>query len=122
MYDGDRKSSYSDLFVLCAGSQISAIRAEADAADIEVSFFIKHTIILQSSYQLSSRNIKYLRRAVATSSNIFAVIAKSYTANNAIVNEVMDKVDIQDARHFRVENGVPVGTFSLLARGKLVRV
>lgn len=53
---------------------------------------------------------------VAARGDIFTISAKPYTANNAVVNKVMNKVDVQNPGNVRVEHGKPISTFLFLVR------
>lgn len=65
-------------------------------------------MVFQDAHLLTGLDIENLGRLVAAGGDILAVVAEANTANNALVSERVDQVDIQDALHLRVENGVPV--------------
>lgn len=73
-------------------------------------------MVFQDAHLLTSLDIENLGRLVAASGDVLAVVAKANTANNALVGERVDQVDIQNALHLRVENGIPVVTRLLVMR------
>lgn len=73
-------------------------------------------MILENTNLLTSLHVKDLGRSVATSRNILSIMTESDAAHNTFVVERVDKVDVENALHLRVEDGIPV-----LARLLVVR-
>lgn len=113
--------TYANLLVFSSGGQVSAIRTETDTPDIKIPILINR-IILQGGDKQTGSDVEDLRRAVAASGNVFTIGAKSHAADDAIVLEMVDKLDIQHARNFGIENGKPVLTLFLMGRRDLVEV
>lgn len=73
-------------------------------------------VILQHANLFARLDIKDLRRPIAASGNIFAVVAESDAADDALVGERVDKVDVEDALNLRVEDGIPIAARLLVVR------
>lgn len=73
-------------------------------------------MVLQDAHLLTSLDIENLGRLVAAGGDILAVVAEANAANDALVGERVDQVDIQDALHLRVEDGIPVVARLLVVR------
>jgi len=113
--------TYSDQLILSTSSQVSTIRTEAYTSDVQIPHRIDG-LILKNADLLTSDNVKDLSRAVATSSNIFAIMTKAYTANNALVLKGVHKIDIKHTGDFRVENCEPVRVDLLLVVRKTLKI
>lgn len=73
-------------------------------------------MVLQDAHLLTSLDIEDLGRLVAAGGDILAVVAEANAANDALVGERVNQVDIQDALHLRVEDGIPVVARLLVVR------
>lgn len=116
--------TYSNHLILSTSSEIAAIRTEANAANVQIgtTHWVHGSVVLQNANLFTTRNIVNLSRPVATSGNIFAVMAESHTANNAIVCERVDQIDIENSRDLWVKNSVPVGSVLLIVRGNCIKL
>jgi hypothetical protein len=65
-------------------------------------------VVLKNTNLLTSLHVKDLGRSVAASRNILSIVTEPHTANHTFVVERVDKVDIENALHLRVEDGIPV--------------
>ena len=80
--------TYSDLLIFGTCGQVLAIRAEADAADIQIAVLVD-VLILKCRHILASSDVENLSRTVATSGQVLAVTTETNAANHAIVGEVV---------------------------------
>lgn len=99
--------THPDQLILCTGCQESSIWTEAHASDVEIANRI-HRLVLEDADLLSGNNVENLSRSVAARRNIFAIMAESDAADNTLVLEGVDQVNVKDARHARVEDGKPI--------------
>lgn len=72
--------------------------------------------------QLASLDVENLSGAVATSGDIATISAEAYAANNTLVHESVDKVDVQNTADAGVEDGKPVLPFPLEPLVNVIRV
>jgi len=86
----------SDQLVFGSGGQISTIWTEANAPDVQISFFID-CIILKLTDFLASVDIVYLGRAIAACGNVLAILAKAHTTYDTFVQKVVKKLDIKNS-------------------------
>jgi hypothetical protein len=77
-------------------------------------------VILEHANLLTGLNIKDLSRSVATSCDIFAVMTEPHTAHDTFVVEGVDKIDVKNALHLRVEDGVPIVSGLLVVRSHVI--
>jgi hypothetical protein len=113
--------TYPNLLILGAGCEELAIGTEADAADVKVAVLV-HILVLQGGHVLTGGYIKDLSGTVATRCEIFAVTTETDAANDAIMDKMMHKLDIEHALHLWVEYGVPIGALSLLRSRQVIRI
>jgi hypothetical protein len=73
-------------------------------------------------HRASGFDVEDLGRAVATSGNITAVKTEAHAADNTLVGQVMNQIDVEDAPCPWVEDGVPVVAFPLVLRGQLLDI
>lgn len=99
--------TYSNQLILSSGGQILAVRAEADASDVEITSMVD-VLILKDTNLLARINFVDLGRSIASSGNISAVGAEPHAANNTLVLQGMNKLHINHARHRAVEDDPPV--------------
>lgn len=107
--------------VLGTGGQVPAIRAEAYAPDVEIAVFRK-AAILEMRNRVSRLNIEDLGRTIATGCNITTVKTEAHAADDTLVRQVVDEVDVEDAPCPRIEDGVPVVAFPLVLSRQLLDV
>lgn len=113
--------TYSDQLVLRSRSEVLAIRAEANAPDIQVAARVG-TVVLQDTDLLSRDDVVDLSRLVATGRHVLAVHAESDAADNAFVGQSMDQVHVQNARYRRVEDHKPIVSSLLVLRRKTLDI
>ena len=102
-----------DQFILSTGSKIPSIRAEADTANIQVSFTLNR-VILQMLNLLPGLYVKDLGTTIAPSGNISAISTEPDTAHHAVVLKGVDKVDVECSGNPRVIDGKPIGALLFL--------
>lgn len=112
--------TYTNDLVLGTSGKVSSIRAEANAADVEVAFSVGVTI-LQVADLLAGVDIEDLSRSVAASSNETTVMAEAYAADDTLVRQVMHKIHVESAWHARVKDSMPILTLALQVGWKLLR-
>lgn len=113
--------TYPNLFILGTSGKVLAIRAEADAANVQIAILID-SVILESGHVLTSGHVEDLSRAVATSRQILAVATETNATDNAIVVQVVNQLNIQYTLYLRVEDCIPIRTLALLGRRQIIRV
>jgi len=77
-------------------------------------------VVLEHTNLFSGLHIEDLSRSIATSCNIFAVVTESHTANHTLMVQRVDEVDIEDALHLGVEDGIPIISRLLVVGGDVV--
>lgn len=110
-----------DHLVLGTCSKVLAVGAEADAADIQVAI-LGEACVLEMSNRRSALDVEDLSGAVAASCDIATISAEPHTTDDALVREVVNQLDVQDAPCARVENSEPVLFFLLEVRWKRLQV
>lgn len=105
--------TYPDLLILCTGSQVLAIWAEADAANVKVAILV-NVLVLERRHILTRGHIEDLRRAVAARRQILAVPAEANTAHHTVVIKVVHQLDIQHPLYLWVKDGVPIRSLTFL--------
>jgi hypothetical protein len=65
-------------------------------------------------------DVEDLGRAVAASGDVAAVETEAHTADDTLVGQVVDEVDVEDAAGAGVEDGEPVGALLLEVFGQLL--
>lgn len=108
--------TYSDNLVLGTSSQVTTIGTEAHAADVQIGSHVLGVVVLQDANLFASLDVKDLGGAIAAGGNVLAVVAKSHAADDALVGERMDQIDVENTLDGRVENGVPVAALLLVVR------
>ena len=103
--------------VFSTSGQVLAIRAEADASDVEVTI-LRQAGVLQMLDLLATLDIEDLSRTVATSGNKSSITAETNTADYTLMGQVVDELDVQSATNAWVENSIPVFTLALEVAGK----
>ncbi|KAI6767872.1 hypothetical protein HG530_005881 [Fusarium avenaceum] len=101
-------NTYSNQLVFGTRGEVAAIRTETNAANVEIGAHIRGVVIFKHANLFTGLNIENLSGSVAASCNVFAVMTESNTANDTFVVERVDKVDIKDSLHLRIEDGVPI--------------
>ena len=107
--------------VFGTGGEVLAVRAEANTPYIQISRNIG-VLILQHAHLFASVDIVDLRRSVAPSCHVFAVMAETNAAHDALVVKGVHEVDIQHARDLLVEDDKPVVACLLHMRRQTVRI
>lgn len=79
-------------------------------------------MILQGEDLLTRLDVKDLRRAVAAGGNVLAVMAESHAADDTLVGERVDQVDVKNALNLGVEDGVPVIASLLVVRSNRINL
>lgn len=111
----------ADQLVLSTGGKVLAVRAEADAADVQVAAGVG-VIVLQHANLVSRDDIIDLGRLVATSRDVLAIHAEPDTADHALVRKGVDEIHIEHARNSRVEDDKPVIPCLLVLRGQALDI
>jgi hypothetical protein len=114
-------STYSDHFIFSTGGEVPSVGAEAHTTNVKVAV-LTGAAILQVADLLSGIHIKDLSTAIATSSNVAAIMAESNTAHHTLMRKIVHQIDIESARRTRVINSMPVFTHALEMRRQLLRV
>ena len=109
-------TTHPNQFVFGSGGKVAAIRAEADAADVQVGSHILRIVILEHADLLACLDVEDLRRSIAARCNILTIVAESDAAHDAFVGEGVDQVHVQDALNLGIKDGVPVGARLLVVR------
>jgi Na+/H+ antiporter NhaA len=63
---------------------------------------------------LTSVYVEDLGRTIAAGCQVFTIATEAHAADNTVVNQMMDKVDIEHPLHLWVEDSIPISTFFLL--------
>ena len=79
-------------------------------------------MILQNTDLLATGNIENLSRLVAPSCDVFTVLAEANAANNAVVLERVDQIDIENSLDLGVEDGVPFIARLLVVGSKRIQL
>lgn len=111
--------AYPNQLVLSSGSKVLAIRAEANAPDVQITTGVG-AVILQDARFLSTDNIVDLSRLVASCSHVVAIVTEPDATDDALVSQSVNKIHVQDARNSWVEHDKPVvPSFLMLRRQSL---
>jgi len=104
---GRRGETHSDELVLGAGSEVLAVRAEADAPDVQVAAYVDR-VVLEDAELVAGPDVVDLRGPVAARGDVLAVLAEADAAHDALVRERVDQIHVERARHRLVEDDEPV--------------
>lgn len=107
------------MLVFGASGKILPVGTEADTANIKISFLVD-SLVLECRNILSRTYIIDLSRSVAARSHVLAISTESDTADNTVMNKVVNKFHIQDSLDLRIEYSIPVCAFTLLTGGQIV--
>lgn len=77
---------------------------------------------MKNAHLLASDNIENLGRSVATGGNILAIMTETNAADNTLVVEIVDKINVQHTRDFWVEDCEPIRLDLLQMRRKALEV
>jgi len=102
----------SDQLVFRSSSKKSPVRAEANTTNVEISILIDG-VVCKDCNLLSRVNVEYLRGAVASGGHILAVKAESHAAHHAIVDKVVNEIDVEHSWHLWIEHSEPILPFPL---------
>lgn len=111
---------HANDLVLRSSCKIPAIRAEANTADVKVSFAVI-AIVLEVADLLASVDVKDLCGSVASGGHKPSVVAEPNTADNTLMRKVMDEIHVQSSVYLWVKDGVPVLALTLQVWWELVR-
>ena len=104
----------TDKLILSTSSKILSIWREADGSDIQISTGIDR-VILEHADLLSGDNVENLSTFVTSGSNVLAISREANAADDGLVLEGVEQVDIKELWHSWVENGEPISINLLLA-------
>lgn len=104
----------TDKLILSTSSKILSIWGEADRSDIQIPTGIDR-VILEHADLLSGDNVENLSTSVTSGSNVLAISREANAADDGLVLEGVEQVDIKELWHSRVENGEPISINLLLA-------
>lgn len=113
--------THPDLLIFGASCEILPIRAETDTANVEVTVLI-NSFILKRSNILASSHVENLGRAIAASRQILAIAAESDTADDAVMDEMMNEIHIEHPLDLGVENRIPISTLLFLRSGQIIQI
>ena len=102
-----KNTTNSDQLVFRTSSEISPIRTEANTPDVQITNSINR-LVLKNANLLSRSHIKDLCRSVATSRDVFSVVAESDAAHNTLVRKCPNEIYIKNSWNFWVEDGKPI--------------
>lgn len=100
-------ATYSNQLVLGSSSKVPPVRTEAHAADVQVAHRIDR-LVLENGNLESGLDIENLGRTVASGRDKFSVVTEPDTADDTLVLQGVEKVDIEHARDLGVEDGEPI--------------
>lgn len=104
--------TYSDNLVLSTSREVSSIRTEANASDIQITILTR-VRILQMTDLLAGINVEDLRAAIAPGRHILTIIAEANTAHNTLVGKVVNQLNVKRAALAGVEDSMPIFTLAL---------
>jgi hypothetical protein len=113
--------TYPDDLVLSTGCEVLPVRTEANTPDVQITILGKASV-LKMRDRVTSLDIENLGRAVATSRNPPTIQTEAYTANHALMWQVMDQVDIKHAPGARVEDSKPIAALLLQVLWQLLDI
>lgn len=108
--------SYPNQLVLGTRRQVAAVGAKAHAPDVEIGRHVGGAVVLEDAHLFARLDVKDLGRLVAAGGDVLAVVAEPDAADDALVGERVDQVDVEDALDLRVEDGIPVVARLLVVR------
>ena len=111
----------TDDLVLGTSGEVLAVGTEAHASDVEIAVLGK-TAILQVGDRVSVLHVEDLRGAVAARRNVATVQTEAHTADDTLVGQVVDEVDVKHTPGAGVEDGIPVVALALVLRRQLLDV
>ena len=114
-------TTYANDLIFGASSQEFAVRAEADASDVQIPILVGRGVG-QVAHLLTSLDVENLCRSVAASGDIVAIRTEADTAYHTLVHEVVDQFNVQSTHDARVEHRMPVLAGTLQGRRELTRV
>lgn len=103
----------ADQLVLSTCREVLSIRAEADTSDVQVSSSIGG-LVLKNADLHSGVDIEDLSGSVAASGNILAIVAEAHAADDALMLQSVEQIDVKNPWNLRVEDGEPIGLDLLL--------
>lgn len=112
---------HADNLVFGTSGEILAVRAEAYAPDVQVTILWQASV-LEVSDGVAGLDVEDLGRAVAACRNIATIKTEAYTADDALMRQVVDQVDVEHTPGARVEDGEPIAALLLQVLRKLLDV
>ena len=109
--------THPNLFVLCACREVLSIGTKANTPDVQISILV-NGLILQFRDLVAGGDFEYLSGSVAACCDISSVVAKSDTANNTFMSQVVDEVDIEDTARTGIKDRKPIKSFTFLVRAE----
>ena len=97
----------ADQLVLSTCREVLAVWAEADTSDVQVSSSVGG-IVLKNADLLSAVDIEDLSRSVAASGNVLAIVAEANAADDALVLQSVEQINVKNPWNLRVEDGEPI--------------
>lgn len=97
----------ADQLVLGTCREVLAVGAEADTADVQVASSVGG-IVLENADLLSSVDIEDLGRSVAASGDVLAIVAEAHAADDALVLQSVEQINVKNPWNLRVEDGEPI--------------
>lgn len=113
---------HANAAVFSSRSEQLTVRREADRANVQIAFLVCNSIVLQLANLLAVTRVKDLCAPVTPSGHVATIMREADAAYDRLMDEVVKKLDIQDASNSRVEDGVPIIPLSLQMIGKSQRV
>jgi hypothetical protein len=116
-----KRFTYTNDLVLGTSRKVLTAGAEANTPDVQVAIFWQ-AAVLEMSHGVSSLDIEDLCGAVATCRHEATVETEAHTADDTLMGQVVDQVDIEDTAGARVEDGEPIAALLLQVLRELLNV
>lgn len=111
----------TDDLVLGTSGKVLAVGTEAHASDVKIAV-LRKTAILEMRDRVSVLHIEDLRGAVAARRNVATVQTEAHTADDTLMGQVVDEVDVKHTPGPGVEDGIPVVALALVLSRQLLDV
>jgi CRISPR/Cas system endoribonuclease Cas6 (RAMP superfamily) len=109
------------LLILSSSGKALTIWTEADAVDIEIAILV-NILVLENGHVLTSDHVKNMSRVVAACGKIFAITAETDTTDNAVMDEVMNRLNVKNPLRLGVKHGIPISALSFLRSKEIFSV
>src|SRR5271170_6693591 len=83
----------SNSAVFCPSRQQLAIGREADGANVQVTIFVCHRLVLQFAHLPTVSHIENLSASVATRRDVLSISRKANTADDGFMHKVVEQVN-----------------------------